>query len=201
MFGQFGSLYLNLPTLFRCDNRLPEISRIIENASDDKLPWEFVNIRSQKILLSKKTTLKESPRQKNCSALAILLFSREVLKSKKLESGWIGPYKVTKGLPHSRYELRRVGDVSGSTIIRTTVAIPSQIRLWTKEWFPDDCEKILESYFDNDTVTVCCLILFLAVLASLFSSVCAWTSLLYIMSLLAWCMLFIFIFGRISVAI
>ncbi|VEN56960.1 unnamed protein product [Callosobruchus maculatus] len=147
-----------LQTLFGCDNRLPEISRIIESASDDKLPlaalerekWrQFVNTR-----LSENASYQENYGNKNASISTksfnvgdFVLISREALKSKKLESGWVGPYKITQKLPNSRYELRRVDDVSES--IRTTVAVPSQMRLWIKEWVPDDCAEILDSYLDT----------------------------------------------------
>lgn len=158
-----------LQILFGCDNRLPEISRIIENASDDKLPlvtmerekWrQFVNRR-----LSENATAQDNYAKRNSSTSTksynvgdFVLISREALKPKKLESGWVGPYKITKKLPNSRYELRRVDDVSES--IRMTVAVPSQMRLWTKEWFPNECAEILESYFDMDENVKVCLLLY-----------------------------------------
>nr|CAI5826431.1 unnamed protein product [Callosobruchus analis] len=96
-----------LQTLFGYDNRLPEISRTIESASDDKLPlatlerekWrQFVNTR-----LSENAISQENYAQKNASRFTksfnvgdFVLISREALKPKKLESGWLGPYKITQ---------------------------------------------------------------------------------------------------------
>jgi transposase InsO family protein len=143
-----------LQTLFGCDNRLPEIQRIITNASDDKLPqpilqqekWrQFVNQRLIANSIHQEAYAnRNSKPQKSFTVGDFVLLAREALKPKKFESGWTGPYKITAVLSPNRYELRRVGDVADST--RVTSAAACQMRLWAKEWCPDDCADLLESY-------------------------------------------------------
>jgi hypothetical protein len=143
-----------LQTLFGCDNRLPEIQRIITNASDDKLPQPVLQQEKERQFVNQRLIAnsihqeayanRNSKPQKSFTVGDFVLLAREALKPKKFESGWTGPYKITAVLSPNRYELRRVGDVADST--RVTSAAACQMRLWAKEWCPDDCADLLESY-------------------------------------------------------
>lgn len=155
-----------LQTLFGCDNRLPEIQRIISTASEDKLPvspvqhekWrEFVRKRLEDNAARQDSYSNKSTKVKKEFLIGdYVLLSREALRPKKFESGWNGPYKVTNVLPCHRYELRKVGDVTESTKI--TSAAAHQMKLWTKEWCPEDCADVLESYMassESSEVILC----------------------------------------------
>ena len=56
---------------------------------------------------------------------------------------------MTHILSPGRYELRKVGDVAEST--RVTAAAAYQMRLWPKDWCPEDCSDLLETYVSDDT--------------------------------------------------
>ncbi|KAL1488447.1 hypothetical protein ABEB36_014918 [Hypothenemus hampei] len=56
----------------------------------------------------------------------------------------MGPYKIIGTSSPNRYDLRRVGDLAESTKI--TSAAGYQLRLCDKEWSPEECSEMLESY-------------------------------------------------------
>ncbi|KAJ8913306.1 hypothetical protein NQ315_010973 [Exocentrus adspersus] len=147
-----------LQTLFGCDNRLPEIQRVIDTASNDKLPVASVQHEKWRQFVSKRieenATRQESYVNKGTKAQRkfkvgdYVLVSRKALKPRKFESGWTGPYRITAILSTNRYELRRVGDVAEST--RVTAAAACQMRIWAQEWSPEDCADVLESYITEN---------------------------------------------------
>ncbi|XP_049886995.1 uncharacterized protein LOC126381573 [Pectinophora gossypiella] len=52
-----------------------------------------------------------------------------------------GPYRVTKVLPHGRYELQRLAGSYG----KTTQAAAEYIMPWRGEWTPEACAAYFES--------------------------------------------------------
>ena len=109
-----------LQTIFGCDHRLPEIQRIIENVSDEKLPTSAVQHEKWREFVKRRldeNTIQQDERSRNRSKPQkvynigdYVLVSRDTNKLRNFESGWFGPYKVTHILSPGRYELRKVGD-------------------------------------------------------------------------------------------
>ncbi|XP_049886477.1 uncharacterized protein LOC126381675 [Pectinophora gossypiella] len=64
----------------------------------------------------------------------------------KLDSGMRGPYRVTKVLPHGRYELRLLGNSYG----KTTQAAVEHMVAWRGEWTPESCASFFETMDNED---------------------------------------------------
>lgn len=61
----------------------------------------------------------------------------------KMDSGMRGPYKVTKTLPHGRYDLVLLAGSYG----KKTQAAAEYMTLWRGEWTPDVCSAFFEGKF------------------------------------------------------
>lgn len=68
----------------------------------------------------------------------------------KLDSGMRGPYKITKVLPHGRYELQLVAGSYG----KITQAAVEYMVPWQGEWTPDTCAAFFES--ESNTLVALC---------------------------------------------
>ncbi|XP_047994628.1 uncharacterized protein LOC125232865 [Leguminivora glycinivorella] len=68
----------------------------------------------------------------------------------KLDSGMRGPYRVTRVLPHGRYNLRLVGGSYG----KTTQAAAEHMVIWRGEWTPESCAAFFDSEEDTTSGTI-----------------------------------------------
>lgn len=91
-----------LQTLFGCDGRLPEIARILNQASIDKLPTLPIRQEEWRDKIKKRLDdsalrqEKSAPGNKSLQQIYktndFVMVCRNVVKTKKLESAWTGPY-------------------------------------------------------------------------------------------------------------
>lgn len=140
--------------LFGCDGRLPEIARILNQASADKLPNLPIRHAEWRDNIQRK--LDTNARQQELQAPGnkieqltfcvddFVLLRRDTVKPKKLESDWTGPFRIVAEVSPSRYQLRRVMDTAESS--RLTSAAASQLRLWSKCWTPEECQFLLSDF-------------------------------------------------------
>lgn len=111
---------------------MPEITRILNQALIDKLPtfpirqeeWrEKIKKRlDDNALLQEKSAPGNKSFQQIYKTNDFVMVHKNVIKSRKLESEWTGPYRVTAEVLANRYQLRRVFDTSESNKITAVAA-------------------------------------------------------------------------------